>query len=79
VQIGSKEDMTIEEACQWLIEHLKVVQDRYAITHSAGISLFINPIDEEGQPVLARGHDGKPITHLPRRGRYKPVTEEFNI
>jgi hypothetical protein len=79
VQIGSKEEMTLSQACQWIIEHLKSVEDKYAVTHSAGVCLYIYPIDEEGKPVEVRGQDGRPVTHLPKRGRYKPATEEFNI
>lgn len=78
MQIGTKEEMTMAQACQWAVEHMKAVQDRYGISFTKGVQLFVDPIDEEGTPVIAREPDGRPVQRL-RSGRYKSSTEDFAI
>jgi hypothetical protein len=71
--------MSIAQACQWFVEHLKTMECRYGITFTKGMSVHVFPVDEEGQRVIARDERGRPIDRVTRTGRYKSTVEEFKM
>jgi hypothetical protein len=77
MQILIRGEMTIADIRQALYEKLHELEDDYAIHHARGATLYVNPTDEFGEPVVARGPDGRIVAKMHCRGPYKSAADEL--
>jgi len=64
MQITFKKQMTKKEIAQAIFEKLNQLEDSCAFSHSQGATLYINPINDRGEPVILIGEDGQAIKKL---------------
>lgn len=76
MQITIRGALTIGQLRQALFEKLHEVEDDYALHHSQGATLFFNPTNETGEPVLLR-RDGKAINKILVDGPYRCIADEL--
>ena len=76
MQITIRGAHTIGEIMQTLIEKLHEVEDVYALHHSRGATLYLNPTNEIGEPVVLR-RDGKTISKIFVDGPYRSKADEL--
>ena len=79
MQINIKGEMKMSALRQAIFEQLAELEEHFAIGHSLGATLYINPTNGEGDAVVARHKDGRAVNRLSSKGPYKCAAEEFNI
>lgn len=79
MQITIKGEMTIPEMRKAIHEMLHTLEVEFALTHSSGATLYVNPVDGDGGAVVARDRFGKTVTRLISKGPYKTVADEFKF
>jgi hypothetical protein len=77
VQITIKGEMKLSELLQALYEKLGELEDDYAIQYSKGATLYVNPTNGEGEPVVARRRDGRAVVKLLSDGPYRSAADEL--
>lgn len=76
MQITIRGKMTLTELIQALYEKLHELEDGFALHHSLGATLYFNPTNELGEPVVLR-RDGKQISKIFMDGPYRSKADEF--
>lgn len=71
--------MTIADIRQALYERLNELEDDYAVKFSKGATLYVNPTDEFGQPVVPRTRDGRAVTKLNCNGPYRSAADDLKL
>jgi len=72
-------EMTIPELRQAIYEQLSRMEDEFAVRHSRGATLFINPTNGFGDEVKPVGQSGEEIRKLNSRGPYRSAAEDFKL
>ena len=77
MQIKVHGEMTIREIRQALFEMLHELEVSYAVRHSHGATLFINPTNGFGDRVTPRDRAGGEITKLHSTGPYRSAADRY--
>jgi hypothetical protein len=72
-------ELTLNEIRQALIEQLYGIEETYAVRHSLGATLYINPTNGFGDKVTPRDQAGGEITKLNCRGPYRSAADQYGI
>lgn len=75
MQIRVTGEMTLSEVRQAIYEALGEVEDAFAIRHSRGAVLFINPTDGLGGRVVARNGHGAEVAKMTKKGPYRAAAD----
>jgi len=78
MQITIKGEMKLSDLRQALYEKLGELEQQFAIVYSKGATLYVNPTNGEGDPVVARREDGKVIGKIFSDGPYRSAADEMN-
>ena len=79
MEIKVKGEMTIPEIRQVIIEKLFEIEEEYAVRHSRGATLFINPTNGFGDDVVPRNKGGRIVNKLYSEGPYKSAADEYKL
>lgn len=77
MQIRLLGELSLREMKQAIAEILGEIEDEYAVRHSVGCVLFINPADEFGERVKVRNRLGGEVTRVVRKGPYRAAADEY--
>jgi hypothetical protein len=77
MQIRVTGEMTLLEVRQAIYEALGEIEDEFAIRHSRGAVLFINPTDGHGAHVIPRNELGLEVARVTKKGPYRSAAEEL--
>lgn len=77
MQIRVTGEMTLREICQAIFEALGEVEDQYAIRHSRGAVIFINPTDGLGSRVVPRNDFGVEVSRVLKKGPYRSAADRL--
>ncbi len=69
--------LTTAQIKQAIYEQIGDLEDRFALDYSLGATLFMNPADEVGEPVLLRCTSGKVIRKLYSDGPYECAADSL--
>lgn len=76
MQITIRGALTMIQLRQALFEKLHELEDSFALHHSSGATLYFNPTNEMGEPVLLR-RNGKAISKIFMDGPYRSNADEL--
>ncbi len=79
MQIKLKGEMTIAQLRQALFELLHEIELDYAIFHSRGATLYINPTNGFGDEIAARNGAGRIVDKLTSTGPYASAADEYSV
>lgn len=79
MQITIKGELTLAEIRQALFEQLHDLEDRYAISHSLGATLYVNPTNSVGDAVVPHHQDGRALQKLHCNGPYKSAADDLKV
>lgn len=79
MQIKIKGEMSITAIRQAIFETLHEVENEYAIRHSRGATLYLQPTDGDGDTVIPRSRSGKAIDKILCDGPYKSAADELKF
>lgn len=78
MQINIKGELTIAEVRQALFEKLCEIEDGYAVRHSRGATLYINPTNGFGDDVIPCDPTGKKVHKLYSSGPYRSAADQYH-
>ena len=78
MQIKFSGEMSFFELRQAIVEKLYELELEYAIYHSRGGTLYLNPTDGTGEEVIARTRAGKAVDKLFSNGPYRSAADEYS-
>lgn len=78
MQINIKGELTIAEIRQAIFEQLHRIEEEFAVSHSIGATIYVNPSDGMGERVVPRTKHGRPLEKLQCNGPYRCATEKFD-
>lgn len=79
MQISIKGELSMDALRQALFEQLSELEEQFAIAHSRGATLYVNPTNGNGDTVVARTRDGRQVTRLESAGPYRSAAEQFKV
>lgn len=79
MQITIRGELNMTQLRQALFEMLLELEDGYAVGHSMGATLYVNPSDGRGGPVEPRTRDGRKLNKLFSDGPYRSAAEDYKI
>ena len=79
MQIQVRGEMTLAELRQALFEKLMDVEEDFAVRHSRGATLYINPTNGFGDEVVPCNKAGRKVDKLFSDGPYRSVAEDYKI
>ena len=79
MEIKVRGQMAMADLRQAIFENLHLVESEHAVHFSKGATLYINPTNEHGEPVIVRGHAGRELKTLHVTGPYRSAADEFKI
>lgn len=79
MQITIRGEWTIDQLRQALFETLHQLENDFAVGHSIGATLYINPSDGKGSQVEPRTRDGRRLTKLLSDGPYRSAADDYRI
>ncbi len=79
MQIQVKGEMTLSELIQALYEKLSAVEEDYAVRHSRGATLYINPTNGFGDEVVPRNKGGREVNKLYSDGPYRSAADDYKL
>jgi hypothetical protein len=79
MQITIKGQLTLAQLRQAIYEKLLELEDDFALRHSLGATLYVNPTNKLGEPVELRRQDGSRLQKMVSDGPYKSAADEFKI
>ncbi|QYZ67856.1 MAG: hypothetical protein OI74_12490 [Gammaproteobacteria bacterium (ex Lamellibrachia satsuma)] len=71
--------MTILEICQAIVEKLNEVEAEYAVRHTRGATLYINPTNGFGDDVEPVDRSGRRIDKVYSDGPYKSAAMDYKL
>lgn len=77
MQITIKGQLKMAELKQAIYEKLGELEEEFAIAYSRGATLYVNPTNMEGEPVVARKSDGRIISKVFADGPYRSAADEL--
>ncbi len=78
MQIRLIGEMSIAELRQALFETINEIEDEYALRHSSGAVLFINPTDGLGDRVVLRNRLGHQVKKVTKKGAYRSAADHYD-
>ena len=78
MKIKVKGEMTMAEIRQALFEKLHEIESDFAIRHSIGATLYINPSNGFGDKVVPR-KGGRKVDNLYSDGPYRSAADDYKI
>lgn len=78
MQITIRGAMTMNELKQALFEKLNELENTHAFSYSQGATLYFNPTNEFGEPVLLK-RDGRVITKVFSDGPYRCAADDLKL
>jgi hypothetical protein len=79
MKIKVKGEMTLADIRQALFESLNSVEEEFAVRHSRGATLYINPTNGFGDKVVPRDQKGEEVTKMHSSGPYRSAADHYNI
>lgn len=79
MKIVLRGEMTLAEIRQAIFEALHKVETDYAVRHSRGATIYINPTDGLGKDVVARKRTGEAVTQLSSNGPYRSAADDYKL
>lgn len=79
MEIKIRDHLTIAELRQAIFEQLHMLESDLAVRFSRGATLYVNPTNEHGAPVMVRGETGREVKSLYVRGPYRSAADDYNI
>lgn len=79
MKIKVKGEMTINELIQVLYEELHRAEDDFAIRHTMGATLYLNPTNGFGDEVKPINRFGKEVKNLYSSGAYKSAADDYRL
>ena len=79
MQITIKGEMSIADIRRAIYEELGKLEDEFALGYSQGATLYVNPTNGEGDPVILRKRDGRVLGKLMSEGPYRSIADDFKI
>ena len=79
MQIKVRGEMTLAEIRQALFEKLMDVEEDYAVRHSRGATLYINPTNGFGDEVVPHNKVGRKVDKLYSDGPYRSAADDYKI
>ena len=79
MKIRLKGEMTLADIRQALFEQLYSVEEDYAVRHSRGATLYINPTNGFGDEVVPRDWKGEEVKKVTSTGPYRSAADEYKI
>lgn len=79
MQITIKGELTFAEIRQALYEKLHELEDDFAVSHSQGATLYINPTNGSGDTVTPHQRDGRALQKILCDGPYRSVADKLKI
>lgn len=77
MQIRISGEIRLTEIRKALCEALGEIEAEYAIRHSRGAILYINPTDGLGEAVTARNKLGRVVSRIMKDGPYRSAADEY--
>jgi len=77
MKIRIKGEMTLAQMRQILFEQLLEVEERFAVRHSHGATLYINPTNGFGDDVTPQYGNGQEVTIVNANGPYRSAAEQY--
>lgn len=77
MQIRISGEIRLTEIRKALCEALGEIEAEYAIRHSRGAILYINPTDGSGEAVTARNKLGRIVSRIIKTGPYRSAADEY--
>jgi hypothetical protein len=77
MQIRISGELRIIEIRKALSEALGEIEAEFAIRHSRGAILYINPTDGLGEAVIARNRLGRVVSRIMKDGPYPSAADEY--
>lgn len=77
--IQIKGEMTLVELRQAIYEKLFDVEEDYAVRHSRGATLYINPTNGFGEEVVPRNKGGREVNKLYSDGPYRSAADDYKL
>lgn len=78
MQIQINGELKISELRQALYEKLIELEDDLAVHFSRGATLYVNPTDGLGQPVVPHRH-GRVVDKMICQGPYRSAADDFKV
>ena len=79
MQITIRGELTIADIRQALYEKLNELEEIFAVSHSQGATLYVNPTNGTGDAVTPHHKDGRAANKLFSDGPYRSAADEFKI
>jgi hypothetical protein len=79
MQITIKGELTLAEIRQALYEKLHELEDHFAVSHSQGATLYVNPTNGVGDAVVPHQKDGRALHKLHCNGPYKSAADDLKV
>lgn len=79
MRLRVKGEMTLWEVRQALFELLMEVEEDFAVRHTMGATLYINPTNGFGDEVVPRKHSGEEVNKLYSKGPYRSAADEYKL
>ena len=79
MQIQVRGEMTLAELRQALFEKLMDIEEDYAVRHSRGATLYINPTNGFGDEVVPHNKAGRKIDKLYSDGPYRSAADDYKL
>lgn len=79
MQIKVKGEMTLTEIRQAIFEQLQELEELYAVRHSRGANLYINPTNGFGDDVTPVDPAGREVSKLFTRGPYRSAADDYKL
>ncbi len=77
MQIRISGEIRLTEIRKALCEALGEIEAEYAIRHSRGAILYINPTDGLGEAVTARNKLGRVVSRIMKDGPYRSAADDY--
>lgn len=78
MQITIRGALTMAQLRQAIFEQLHELEDAYALAYSKGATLYVNPVNEYGEPVLLK-RDGRVVTKVLSDGPYRNAAGDLKL
>jgi hypothetical protein len=79
MQINIKGEMTLADIRQAIYEKLNELEETFAVSHSQGATLYVNPTNGIGETVTPLHKDGRVVSKLLSNGPYRSAADDYRI
>ena len=79
MEIKIRGEMTMEDIRQAIFEKLHEVENEFAVRHSRGATLYINPTNGLGDDVVPRRSTGEQVRKVFSSGPYRSAADDYKM